>query len=569
MTTSMTRSRRAEGLHPSHPNTRHPSALANAKAQNNQNFAANLHRAKRPLDASARDFDSIHPPKKARFTTGIAVEIPARPPSFHSRTTREPAIDAKPSQQQHHPPPPQASTAAKPTIATGHNAPKPSSRNAPPTTARSNVAPATAPQQQQSVLTRHKEKVVNGLKHELHRLQPGPVDTKEQGRKLRSQEATRFKSELSAYFPDYDEVIGNEPKEQHLLNLDTPIVVASANSSSLDIASQQPHPRDTYPIRSYSDSLFTDLFDAQTIDWAFLDAGGKTKSLEDHLPDSIFEPAHKKSERLERSIRNSEKGRAQHEKDQIIRLLDGLQGPDWLRVMGVSGITESRKKAFEPARDHFIKGCQAILEKFRSWAAEEKRRKLEKERAIAEAEAEAERAATNGDADDEEEGQEEEEAGEVEETEVPAKQKEIADSIDEEMADVRSTIENDADPPDESDVDASVAKQLREEALAAAKTKSRRGRRAVAQHTQPPPPPPPREPEPEKEFTSFFRKKYQRDAALSKGRRRGRNVLAWGHPVPEFEEKDFELPEKFRDEKTLKVHARRKRRSKRGRHDLD
>jgi hypothetical protein len=28
---------------------------------------------------------------------------------------------------------------------------------------------------------------------------------------LRSQEATRFKSELSAYFPEYDEVIGNDP----------------------------------------------------------------------------------------------------------------------------------------------------------------------------------------------------------------------------------------------------------------------------------------------------------------------------------------------------------------------
>jgi protein involved in sex pheromone biosynthesis len=62
-------------------------------------------------------------------------------------------------------------------------------------------------------LTRHREKVINGIKHELTRLQPSTSDTKEQGRKLRSQEATRFKSELAAYFPDYDEVIGNDPKE--------------------------------------------------------------------------------------------------------------------------------------------------------------------------------------------------------------------------------------------------------------------------------------------------------------------------------------------------------------------
>ena len=38
-----------------------------------------------------------------------------------------------------------------------------------------------------------------------------------------------------------------------------------------------------------------------------------------------------------------------------------------MRVMGVSGVTETKKKTFEPARDHFIKGCQAILAKFRNW----------------------------------------------------------------------------------------------------------------------------------------------------------------------------------------------------------
>ena len=65
----------------------------------------------------------------------------------------------------------------------------------------------------------HRDKVLNGIKHELDRLQPSAVDAGQAGeeggrRKLRSQEATRFKSELSAYFPDYDEVIGNDAKEQ-------------------------------------------------------------------------------------------------------------------------------------------------------------------------------------------------------------------------------------------------------------------------------------------------------------------------------------------------------------------
>lgn len=67
-------------------------------------------------------------------------------------------------------------------------------------------------------LTKHQEKVVNGIKHELDRLQPSSADmaTKSQGRKLRSQEGVRFKSELSAYFPEYDEVIGNIPKEERM-----------------------------------------------------------------------------------------------------------------------------------------------------------------------------------------------------------------------------------------------------------------------------------------------------------------------------------------------------------------
>lgn len=70
--------------------------------------------------------------------------------------------------------------------------------------------------------TVHQKKVANGIKHELDRLQPRPADlNKDEKRKLRSQECTRFKSELSAYFPEYDEVIGNEPKEDRMFSPNT------------------------------------------------------------------------------------------------------------------------------------------------------------------------------------------------------------------------------------------------------------------------------------------------------------------------------------------------------------
>ncbi|CRK36602.1 hypothetical protein BN1708_007115 [Verticillium longisporum] len=249
------------------------------------------------------------------------------------------------------------------------------------------------------------------------------------------------------------------------------------------------------------------------------------------------------AERLERSIRNTEKGRAQHEKDQIVRLLEGLQGHDWLRIMGVSGVTESKKKSFEPARRHFIKGCQAIIDKFRQWAQEEKRRKAEKERALAE------------EADEEEEDDEEEE----EEEEAVEDEDEEKQEIGNSEGDDDDVNASDGDPPDELDFDASIARQLREEAAARAnmaRSSRKRPRGASIQPETPLPPP--------REFKSFFKKKHERDAALNKHRRAGRRVLAWGEPVPELEVREFELPEEYLDPETMKAHARKRRRQRRG-----
>jgi hypothetical protein len=61
----------------------------------------------------------------------------------------------------------------------------------------------------------HRKLHANAISKELGRLGPGVGDTpRSEGRKLRSAEAARYKSELSTYFPDYDEVIGNKPKQQ-------------------------------------------------------------------------------------------------------------------------------------------------------------------------------------------------------------------------------------------------------------------------------------------------------------------------------------------------------------------
>ncbi|KAH8766861.1 something about silencing, SAS, complex subunit 4-domain-containing protein [Diaporthe sp. PMI_573] len=526
MTATSTRStRRAEPLValPPLPHAHRTTASAAATRLHQQNSSRPL---KRLHDATNLRYD-LKSPKKAKIT----VEIPSKS-QYQARLFPE-NVDAR----QHHRPTP-TPTHKPPKQDHRHPASAPAAAPPPPAAAAHRATPAPAPATGDAATstahgadaapTKHREKVVNGIKHELDRLQPSSADmaaSNGQGRKLRSQEGVRFKSELSAYFPEYDEVIGNVPKEEHVLMLDTPIVVVDTYppSASTSAPRHEPHlTPSTFPTRSYGDHLFTNLHDSQTIDLSWLESQYKGKTLSDPLPDSYYESIHRKESRNEKITRNAERGRSQHEKAQVIRLLDGLKGPDWLKTMGVSGITESKKKQFEPARAHFVHKCEVVLDKFAKWAAEEKRLKLEKERAAKESLASEE--TDSSEAEDDEEHDEEE-----------------ADN-------------SDSDPPDMSDVDAS-AKQLHEEAMARSRMAAISARRRPPRALSPPPQP---------EFTSFFKKPYQRDAALNKSRRRGRTVLAWGQALPELEEHDFVLPEEYRDVEMLKARERRLRILRRG-----
>lgn len=156
-------------------------------------------RMKRPLDPIVNNYD----PSKTKRTR-ITVEIVSRPapPAGPLKS-----ITVKPQQL----PTNESSVAST-------NSPPSPPLSVPPTRQKPSKTATAA----ESSIKKHKEKEINGIKHELDRLQPNAADTNSatepSGRKLRSQEATRFKSELSAYFPDYDEVIGNDPKEQRTLS---------------------------------------------------------------------------------------------------------------------------------------------------------------------------------------------------------------------------------------------------------------------------------------------------------------------------------------------------------------
>lgn len=193
---------------------------------------------------------------------------------------------------------------------------------------------------------------------------------------------------------------------------------------------------------------------------------------EDPLTDSVYQ-GHKRAERQEKQARNTDKERAMHEKSELERLLGDLRGPDWLRTLGISGITETQKRDLEPKRDFFTARVQGLLERFASWKEREKELRLERERRLRRAEVQT--------------------CDEVEDS----------------------------------------GKKLHSSAVPVMKSSA--GTTATqSQSAKASPDPPP--------MNSFFRKRHQRAAAIEK-HRRGRNVRAFGQPLPDMEVDDFRLPQ--------------------------
>lgn len=258
---------------------------------------------------------------------------------------------------------------------------------------------------------------------------------------------------------------------------------------------------------------------------------------QDPLNEGTYFRAHRRIERQEKQLRNIEREKAQHEKLQLDRLLDELRSHDWLRVMGISGISDGEKKLYEPKRDFFIKELSALVEKFKVWKEEEKRRKLEKEKMLSRMEATT--------------------------PEGPEQLGVASEETKERDEDPRAAVSDAQNHGESDDVDVSAARQLHHEAKSASAgkrpkvTSSTEGRRQSQMPPLTPAPPPP-----EKPFTSFFSKRSLRDLAMSKTRR-GRTRLAFGHPVPEMEERDFELPADILTPEAIQACQRKRRRIRR------
>ena len=296
---------------------------------------------------------------------------------------------------------------------------------------------------------------------------------------------------------------------------------------------------------------------------------------EDPLNDTVYFRAHRRHERQEKQLRNIERERAQHEKQQLDRLLDELRSHDWLRVMGITGhVSDAEKRHYESKRDLFVSELSALIQKFKIWKEEEKRRKLEREQKP--------RNAANHHPDTDAIPQSSPKGG-------------ASDDLDNDHGNdnaaptpTASDAPSYAEPLDPNDVDACAARQLHQEAARSATTTAPASSRGRAPKTsrrktspipassssqprkdipkaQPPPPPPSSPPpDPNRPFTSFFSKPHLREAALSLHRTGGRRTrLAFGQPLPDMETAEFELPVEILTPEAIDSCRRERRRRKR------
>ncbi|KAL8898497.1 MAG: hypothetical protein Q9192_002055 [Flavoplaca navasiana] len=370
-------------------------------------------------------------------------------------------------------------------------------------------------------------------------VQDTPAVKKLDKRSLRSHGGSRFKSELALYFADYDEILSDEPKENEFLKSATRIYIVDEPYAPSTPTTIPPsvHNHGTvvaHPGSSGNDKTIngnvqsTDqpeshrfrLNNAERLDFSALERHSRHIT-EDPLADQVYFKAHRRAERGEKQHRNREKESAQHEQSQLERILEELKGQAWLKTMGITGITDSERKSYEPKRTIFIQRVTTLLDKFRAWKEEEKRRKAERERSCT--------------VDEDDVDEEEDSDG----SESPAGLGGIDERID-------------------SNARTKRLKQRKSTAMGTDSSTGTRGARLPPISLLPIPV--------EKPFTSFFSKPYQRESALS-GHRRGRQRFAFGQQIPEVQQKDFSLSEDWLTRNVLAANARSRRAAKRDHKD--
>ncbi|KZZ91913.1 hypothetical protein AAP_03132 [Ascosphaera apis ARSEF 7405] len=404
------------------------------------------------------------------------------------------------------------------------------------------------------------------------------------------------KSELAAYFPDYEEIVQLQPAKKEFLGVDTEISVIDDLSRPLDLTEHAipKQPEFLNPLLNPVEAEIVKLPQCQS----------SNQDMQDPLSDDLYFKAHRRLERQEKQLRNIERDRAQHEKIQLDRLLEELEGHDWLRTMGISGITDTEKKLYEPKRVYFVQEVSALINKFKVWKEEEKRRRLVREQALLDAECDEDESVSihSNHPDDVRESEEAEERGDEDnnftrESDVDAM---AAHQLHQETLSASSTPHNLKRPklsiraleaktrrpplPPSMSTKANAPPQLtngpeltdnrnspgndayRPQALPLQDQQQQQQQQQQPSSSQPGMPVPQALPPAElKPFTSFYTHPHIRDIALGKTKasRRSRSRLAFGQPVPELPEQEFELPSNILTEEAIHAAQRKLRRLRR------
>ncbi|CAL8575181.1 hypothetical protein XPA_001121 [Xanthoria parietina] len=347
-------------------------------------------------------------------------------------------------------------------------------------------------------------------------------------RSLRSHGGSRFKSDLALYFADYDDVLNDEPKKQEFLTPETRIYIVDEPSVpiapttlpllALKHGTHEKVVNGNAQLNDGPEIHHFPLINAERLDFSSPERHSRHIT-EDPLTDQLYFKAHRRAERGEKQHRNREKESAQHEQSQLERILEELKGQAWLKTMGITSITDSERKSYEPKRTIFIQRVTTLLDKFKAWKEEERRRKAERERSCTV---------------DEEDVHEEDDS---DRSDSPAGLGSIDEGID-------ATGRHDAN---------ARAKRLKQRKSTNQSTIPR-GARSKHVNFLPIPV--------EKPFTSFFSKPYQRESALS-GHRRGRQRFAFGQQIPELQQQDFSLSPDWLTRNVLAANARSRRAAKR------
>jgi len=253
-----------------------------------------------------------------------------------------------------------------------------------------------------------------------------------------------------------------------------------------------------------------------------------TRCTYDPLSADRYLKPHQGKVREEKRQRNLERERVVFQKAQYEKKLTNLKSEEWMKIFGLAGLVASGididRKALEKRRAAMIKDLEAMLIRYNTCKEEERRRRVARGGRASGSPVNSMDVETR--------------KSSTEDYEVP-----LDDEDDEDEQGGEASASNSGGAAgDEADHQPNTLKKRRQKSK---QLKPKMVPTAVPEH----------EPKP---FTSFYKNPHDRKAAVSGWRRAGRNLSAFGQPLPETESQEFRLPAEILNAAARHTRARRR-----------